>query len=382
MLNLFKQEKPEFITPPSVQGLLLKHYQEMIVAGHIQEDSQQIQVINHLQQLLENILKQIEWNEQSLMSRFLSTTQKPLKGVYIFGEVGTGKSMVMDLFFNACPIKAKRRVHFHAFMQEVHDYNYQWRIKHEGDPLLSLAEKISQSTQLLCFDEFHVTDIADAMLLARLFTRLFKNSVIVVSTSNQQPDELYKDGLQRELFLPFIALLKKHSDITALNAKKDYRLLHFKSMKTTFYSEPSGGNEFLQQHFNELSNGGKKTSRVLKFKGRELRFATVYGDILMTSFAELCQRELGPIDFLAIVKEFSTILLANIPEFSAEINDQARRFVTLIDEIYEHNVKLICTAAVPAEQLAIKDRSFDFKRTRSRLIEMQSEKYFQKKHIP
>ncbi len=381
MLSLFKQEKPALNTSPLVKGLLLKHYQQLMAESHIMEDRQQIRVINRLQQLLEDILEQIEWNKQPAIARLLAKARKPVKGVYIFGGVGTGKSMVMDFFFEACPIKSKRRVHFHAFMQEVHDYNYQWRAENEGDPLLSLAEKISQSTRLLCFDEFHVTDIADAMLLARLFTRLFEQGVIVVSTSNQHPDDLYKDGLQRELFLPFIDVLKKSSDIIELSAKKDYRLLHFKSMNSTFYSEASGGNEFLQQRFDELTKGGKIQTRVLKFKGRELVFATVHSDILMSSFQELCQRELGPIDFLVIVKEFSAILIADIPEFSAEINDQARRFVTLIDEIYEHNVKLICTAAVPAEQLAINDRSFDFKRTRSRLIEMQSEKYFQKKHV-
>jgi len=266
-------------------------------------------------------------------------------------------------------------------MLEVHNYMHLWRATNQGDSLPSLATKIKQESMLLCFDEFHVTDIADAMLLSRLFTRLFQLGVIFVATSNQHPDNLYKNGLQRELFLPFIALLKQSADILELDGKEDFRLSHFKAMKTTFYSEPDGAEDFLLHSFNELTNDGKIETRILKIKGRELTFTTVHSDILMTSFSELCGKDLGPIDFLAIVSEFSTILIAGIPLLSSEIRNQARRFVTLIDAIYEHNVKLICTATVPAEQLSIEDSSFDFKRTRSRLIEMQSEKYLQRKHL-
>ena len=361
--------------------LLEKSYQELVLNHHLQSDNEQLKVLNHLQQLLNSIANQADQEKQSVISRLISTPHKNSKSLYIFGDVGRGKSMLMDLFFEACPIRSKRRVHFHAFMQEVHDYMHRWRMTHEGDSLPFLATKIRKETLLLCFDEFHVTDIADAMLLSRLFTRLFKLGVIFVATSNQHPDDLYKDGLQRQLFLPFIALLKQSADILELDAKEDYRLSHFKSMKTTFYSEPDGAEDFLQQSFNELTNDGKIETKVLKIKGRELKFSTVHSDILMTSFEELCGKDLGPVDFLAIVSEFSTILLAGIPQLSSEIRNQVRRFVTLIDAIYEHNVKLICTATVPAEQLTIKDSSFDFKRTRSRLIEMQSEKYLQRKHL-
>ncbi len=379
MPSLFRSVKSN--DDPAGKGLLLKCYQQLIDEGHIQKDLQQIQIIHRLQQLIADILEQIEWNKQSAVVRWVSADRKAVKGVYIFGDVGRGKSMLMDLFFDTCPIKSKRRVHFHAFMQEIHDYMHQWRSMNEGDPLPALAEKITASERLLCFDEFHVTDIADAMLLARLFTRLFEQGVIVVATSNQHPDDLYKNGLQRELFLPFIALLKKSSDLVELAAKEDYRLLHIKSMKTTFYCEVSGGHEFLQQSFNELSNGGKIETKVLKFKGRRIVFTTVHSDILMTSFDALCGKELAAIDFLAISQEFSTILLADIPRFSADIRDQVRRFVTLIDMVYEHNVTLIFTASLPIEQFYFEDPDFDFKRTRSRLFEMQSEKYFQNQHL-
>jgi Predicted ATPase len=200
MPSLFRSVKSN--DDPAGKGLLLKCYQQLIDEGHIQKDLQQIQIIHRLQQLIADILEQIEWNKQSAVVRWVSADRKAVKGVYIFGDVGRGKSMLMDLFFDTCPIKSKRRVHFHAFMQEIHDYMHQWRSMNEGDPLPALAEKITASERLLCFDEFHVTDIADAMLLARLFTRLFEQGVIVVATSNQHPDDLYKNGLQRELFLP------------------------------------------------------------------------------------------------------------------------------------------------------------------------------------
>lgn len=376
-----KQPEQKFNHSQLGNDVLKKCYQELVVKHHIQSDDGQIKVLGHLQQLLDSIFEQIEQEKQPVFSRLLASPQKKVKSLYTFGDVGRGKSMLMDVFFDACPIDSKRRVHFHAFMQEMHEYMHHWRGKYEGDPLPSLAVNIRQSALLFCFDEFHVTDIADAMLLSRLFTRLFNLGVVVVATSNQHPDDLYKNGLQRELFLPFIDLLKQSADILELVAKEDYRLSHFKAMKTTFYSEPEGGYDFLQQSFNELTNDGSREVRKLKVKGRELNFLTVHGDILLTSFNEICGRPLGPADYLTIANEFSTILIADIPYLSIEIRDQARRFVTLIDALYEQNVKLICTSVAPPEQLYLEMGGFNFKRTRSRLTEMQSERYLQRKHL-
>ena len=378
---LLKQPEQKFNHSQLTGDLLEKCYQELVVKHHIQSDAGQIKVLGHLQQLLDNISEQIELEKQPVFSRLLASPQKTAKSLYIFGDVGRGKSMLMDVFFEACTIESKRRVHFHAFMQEVHEYMHHWRGKYDGDPLPSLAVNIRQSALLFCFDEFHVTDIADAMLLSRLFTRLFNLGVIVVATSNEHPDDLYKNGLQRELFLPFIDLLKQSADILELVAKEDYRLSHFKAMKTTFYSEPEGGYDFLQQSFNELTNDGSRETRKLLVKGRELNFQTVHGDILLTSFNEICGRPLGPADYLAVASEFSTILIADIPYLSIEIRDQARRFVTLIDALYEQSVKLICTSVAPPEQLYLEMGDFNFKRTRSRLIEMQSERYLKRKHL-
>ncbi len=379
---LFKQAENRATHSQLFNDVLEQRYQEMVVKHHIQSDADQIKVLGHLQHLLDDISDQVDLSKQRIFSPLLSAPQEITRSLYIFGDVGRGKSMLMDVFYEACPVKSKRRVHFHAFMQEVHDYMHTWRKKYTGDPLPSLAVKIRQSSLLLCFDEFQVTDIADAMLLSRLFTRLFNQGVIFVATSNQHPDDLYKNGLQRELFLPFISLLKQSSEILELVAKEDYRLSYFKSMKTTFHLEKAAEkSDFLQQRFNELTNSGSMEVKTLHVKGRELVFNKVHGDILFTSFNELCNRALGVPDYLEVANEFNTILIAGIPALSKEIRDQVRRFVTLIDTLYEKNVKIICTVEVPVEEMNFEDRDFDFKRTRSRLFEMQSENYFQRKHI-
>ncbi len=363
-----------------LDGILASHYEKLIEKKLIQRDLSQILILNNLQKLLNHIVEQDTFDKKSLFYRLLFSKEHcAIRSVYIFGDVGRGKSMLMDMFYQACPIESKRRVHFHVFMQEVHQYMHQWRETHDGDPIPALARHVRKNALLLCFDEFHVSDIADAMLLSRLFTRLINLGVVFVSTSNQHPDDLYPDGLQRELFLPFIALLKRSVDILELRSKEDYRLSYFKAMKTTYHLQKPGVDDgFLQQRFDELSNAGGYQEKCLMVTGRTLCFSRVYEDILFTSFDELCGRALGPPDYQVVAMEFSTVLLANIPRLSREISDFAKRFVILIDLLYENNVKLVCTAHVPVEQLYLTD--FDFERTQSRLIEMQSEQYFHRRH--
>lgn len=360
----------------SDNGILEKHYQELVVKRHIQNDDAQVEVLGHLQQLLDTLLEKADYDSKLTLGKLLSAKPEQGKSLYIFGDVGRGKSMLMDFFFQACPIKQKRRVHFHAFMQEVHHLIHQWRQSNDGDPIPALARHIRKSTLLLCFDEFTVDDIADAMMLARLFKQLFKKGVIMVATSNYHPDALYKDGLQRELFLPFIALLKQSAEILELVAKEDYRLTHLKALSTTFHvSLGESGNAFLRQSYNHLTNSAAMEPLVLQVQGRRVHFATAHGDILFTSFRELCSRPLGAADYLAIAREFNTLLISDIPKFSWENKDEAKRFVILIDVLYEHNVKLICTAAASVDQLCTNDGLFEFKRTQSRLVEMQTERY-------
>lgn len=377
----FSQLEQSSIHPPCDNELLKKKYQELIVKHHIQSDDGQIKVLGHLQQLLTIISEQVDLPSRWMVSKLKASQPETVKGLYIYGEVGRGKSMLMDVFFDACLLNSKRRIHFHVFMQEVHEYMHQWRKNNAGDPLVSLSENIAETSKVLCFDEFHVTDIADAMLLSRLFARLFKLDVFFVATSNQHPDDLYQNGLQRELFLPFISLLKQSTEIVELVAKEDYRLSHLKAMKTMFFSEKEGRDEFIRQSFDELTNGGTVEPITLSVKGREVFFESTHGDILLSSFEELCDRALGPADYLEIASEFSTILIADIPPLVIEIRDQVRRFVLLVDTLYEQNVKLICSSSVSAEQLSFKDKDFDFKRTRSRLVEMQSEQYLNRQHF-
>lgn len=357
-------------------GTLEKQYRELVVKRHIQNDDAQVEVLGHLQQLLDTISEKADYDSKLTLGKLLAVRPEQGKGLYIFGDVGRGKSMLMDFFFQACPVKQKRRVHFHAFMLEIHDFIHQWRQSKSDDPIPALARHIGKSARLLCFDEFNVNDIADAMLLGRLFNQLFGRGIIVVATSNYHPDDLYKDGLQRELFLPFIALLKQSAEILELVAKEDYRLTHLKALSTTYHAPlDEAGKAFLRQSYNNLTNSGAMESVVLQVQGRRVHFAAAHGDILFTSFKELCGRALGAADYLVVAREFSTLLISDIPGFSLENKDEAQRFVVLIDVLYEHNVKLICTAEVPADQLYTGNRSFEFKRTQSRLLEMQSEKY-------
>ncbi len=360
------------------EGLdLLKRYDKLIAKNLIQNDPKQVEVLDHLQKLIDHISGQITLEKNFFFKSLFSASENTIKSIYLFGEVGRGKSMLMELFFEACPAPSKRRIHFHAFMQEVHEYIHQWRLKSGGDPVPSLATHIKKTSLILCFDEFQVTDIADAMLLSRLFTQLIKQGVIFVSTSNQHPDDLYKGGLQRALFLPFIALLKQSVEIIELDAKEDYRLTYFKSISTIFYLNSMGqGKGFLLQKFKELSNDGTGEPITLHIKGRTVDFFKSYGDILFSSFDELCNRPLGSADYIEVANEFNIIFIADIPLFTLEIRDQVRRFVTLIDTLYEKKVKLICTIAISVKQLTFEDNDFDFNRTRSRLMEMQSEKYF------
>jgi cell division protein ZapE len=357
--------------------LLEKRYQELVVKHHLHNDLAQVEVLGHLQALLNRMQ-----NQSPLRRIRLPVVRQKInvqgKSLYIFGDVGRGKSMLMEFFFQACPIKRKRRVHFHNFMLEVHEFIHQWRQQHDSDPIAAYAKHIRATTWLLCFDEFNVTDIADAMILTRLFEHLFAQGLIFVATSNYHPDDLYQNGLQRELFLPFIQQLKQAVNVLELVAKEDYRLAHFRALNQTFYLGLNHcADLFLQKTFATLTNNAQTEATVLHLQGREVHFKAAHGDILYSSFEELCQRALGAVDYIKIAQLFNTVFIANIPQLSKENRDQARRFVTLIDALYEGKVKIICTAAVPANQLYQADGVFEFKRTQSRLMEMQSEKYIQ-----
>ena len=365
------------------QGVLKKKYLDQVNQNLILYDAAQESALQHLQTLLDNMLRCAEYEKKTGIQKFISPAPEKCKNLYLYGGVGCGKSMLMDLFFEACPIKQKRRVHFHAFMQEVHEVMHHIRQQNNSSPIATLAKNIRASAQLLCFDEFHVSDIADAMILGRLFKQLFDLGVIVVATSNRHPDELYKGGLQRELFLPFIALLRENSDVVELKGDTDYRLIHLHALETTYYSPlDDHADEFMQLSYRELTNSAPIQSGKVHVMGRDIELSVVHNDIAMLSFAELCERPLGSADYLEMACEFNTLLISEIPCLLPKNRNEAKRFMTLIDILYEHKVKLICTAAVPPDKLYTEgDGAFEFERTVSRLIEMQSEKYLCCGHI-
>jgi cell division protein ZapE len=366
------------------QNLLQKNYRQRVVQQSIVSDQAQITIIDHLQTLLEQLVDLEHYENQALYQRLLMQPPKPARNIYLYGDVGRGKSMLMDLFFEACPIKQKRRVHFLTFMQEVHQFVHQRRLENKYDTIPALAKKIRASSRVLCFDEFHVHDIADAMIMSRLFTQLFNLGLVIVATSNSQPNDLYRDGLQRDSFLPFIKLLQETSIVVALTAEKDYRCSNQEHIQQNYYWPlDQNANTFLLKQFDNLTNKATKETKTLSILGRDLVLTVANNTMAYTSFHYLCGQALGPADYLAIAQQFEYIFIANIPELSNRHINEAKRFVTLIDALYEHKVKLICTAEASVDKLYIKGKNaFEFKRTSSRLAEMQTLIYWQTKHTP
>jgi len=367
---------------PDLSGLLERQYKHQVTQNHIQQDIAQFIALQHLQTLLDHILSSADYDRKSFAYKLLTSPPEKCQSLYIFGDVGRGKSMLMALFYEACPIEQKRRVHFNMFMLEVHAFIHEWRQQNNTDAISALAKKMRASVLLLCLDEFHVTDIADAMILERLFSKLFELGLIVVITSNRHPDDLYQGGLQREQFLIFTKLLQKESKVIELVAKEDYRLMHLHALEATYYFPlDAHAGEFVLQSYNEFTNFAALQAGVLLVLGRKVILSAVHGDVAVTSFDELCMQPLGSADYLEIAREFSTLIMAEIPKLTADKRNEAKRFMILIDALYEHKVKLICTAEVPAQELYTEgDGAFEFRRTVSRLIEMQSENYLQSKH--
>jgi cell division protein ZapE len=297
--------------------------------------------------------------------------------------------MLMDLFFDDAPVAKKRRVHFHEFMLEVHDRLHRRREElatkgapPEADTIVPIARAIAQETRLLCFDEFQVTNIADAMILGRLFETLFEEGLTVVATSNRAPDDLYRNGLQRDRFLPFIELLKQRLEILELGGGRDYRMDRIRELDV--YLTPLGAwaAAKLDEAFRTLSGGADGEPRVLRTQGRDVPVPRAAPGVAMADYMDWCARPMGAADFLCIADHFHTVILAGIPKMGPDSQDKAARFVTMIDSFYERKVKFICSAAASPEKLYTEgDGAFEFQRTVSRLMEMQSPDYLALPHI-
>ncbi len=370
---------------------LLARYKDTVDRGLIESDEGQHLVLRKLEKLRLALADYQPAPKPNGLSRLFGGRRDDsfLPGLYIWGTVGRGKTMLMDFFFEEAPLARKRRIHFHAFMADVHAAIFAWRqadkrAKAQGDdPIAAVAESIAEHALLLCFDELHVTDITDAMILGRLFTALFERGVIIVATSNVELDGLYKDGLNRALFVPAIGLIKARMEVVELTARTDFRREKLQGHKTWYAPPDEKAAAALSGAFEALTGVERGKPMLLRVLGRALAVPEAHAHVGRFSFADLCEAPLGPADYLYIARYFHTVIVDDIPVIAAARHDVAARFITLIDALYDEHVKLIASAeAEPAGLYVGGDgpEAFQFDRTASRLIEMRSEAYMALPH--
>jgi len=349
---------------------LTEIYETRVTAGALRADPAQHAVLP----VLEDLRGWLEANANRRVGLFAGLFARPVappKGLYLWGGVGRGKSMLMDLFCEATDITQKRRVHFHAFMQEIHRGMHEARKTGVEDALAPVADAVGREVRLLAFDEMQITDITDAMIVGRLFDKLMAAGVVIVTTSNRPPEELYKNGLNRALFLPFIDMLRDRMQVTELESPTDYRQHRLQGAQVYFHPAGSARGR-IQEIWSDLTGGARGEPLRLPVNGREVELPRFANGTGRASFWDLCAKPLGPADFLAIAQAVRVLILEEIPQLSSSNFNEAKRFVTLIDALYEAKVRLICSAADEPERLYIEgEGSFEFERTASRLREMQ-----------
>ena len=365
-------------------------YQAQIASGAIEPDAAQAEIADAYAALDQRLADYKPQRKQGLLSRlFSSDKDEAPHGLYVHGEVGRGKTMLMDLFFQHSTVEHKRRAHFHEFMAEVHEriYDYRQGIARgeigDGDVIALTAHAIFEESWLLCFDEFHVTDIADAMILGRLFDRLFELGTVVIATSNVAPDDLYKGGLNRALFLPFIGKFKAHMDVLVLDARTDFRREKLAGVRPWYAPADKTADAAVDAAWLRITGGAKGEPRDIPIKGRILHVPRTAQGAARFSFANLCAAYLGASDYLRLAHEFHTIVIDHIPAMTYDNRNEAKRFIILIDALYDNAVKLVASADADPDRLYGADQGVEamqFQRTASRLTEMGSDSYLELPH--
>ncbi len=355
-------------------------YHAAIERGEIQFDAAQSRAIEALQRLYV-ALNQPPASPGFIARLFRDHQYERVQGLYFWGGVGRGKTFIMDLFFNSLPFDGKRRMHFHRFMRFVHQEMRD--LQGEPDPLRELAGRFARDVRVLCFDEFFVSDITDAMILAKLLEELFQRGVVLVATSNVAPGGLYENGLQRRKFLPAIELLKTHTDVLNVDGGVDYRLRALTAAEIFHTPLDEAADASLQRSFDSITPDPGEADVILEVEGRPIRTRLCGDGVAWFDFAEICEGPRSQNDYIELAMVFQTVLIGNVPQFSVQREDAARRFISLVDEFYDHNVKLILSAAVPITALYQGEKlRFEFRRTESRLQEMQSVEYLAREHRP
>ncbi|WP_417544009.1 cell division protein ZapE [Marinobacter sp.] len=370
-------ETPAYQTP-------WQRYQTDLERPDFLKDAAQADAVQRLQILYDKLVE-AESERGKAMTKLRRKLKKgreePVKGLYFWGGVGRGKTYLMDTFFESLPFKRKMRVHFHRFMQRVHQELKNF--KGEKNPLDLVAKKLAGETRVICFDEFFVSDIGDAMILATLMDGLFKRGVTLVCTSNIVPDGLYKDGLQRARFLPAIALVNKHTDVVNVDGGVDYRLRTLEQAELYHSPLDEEADASLRSSFDALALEAGKHSKSIEINGRKIPAQAHADDVVWFDFKDVCDGPRSQNDYIEMARQFHAIVVGNVPVLGGEKDDQSRRFVNMIDEFYDRNVKVIISAAAPITELYSGGRlSFEFERTESRLLEMQSQEYLEAPHKP
>lgn len=360
----------------------LSRYQQDLQRADFEADPAQLVAVENLQRLYQDMVAEVV-PPKSLLRRLglrKPLAKQPIQGLYFWGGVGRGKTYLVDTFYDCLPIERKMRMHFHRFMHRIH--NERKALRDRADPLDLIAKKLATETRILCFDEFVVNDVADAVILVKLMRALFNHGVTLVATSNVEPKNLYLGGLQRDLFLPAIDMIYQHTEVINIDSGIDYRLRFLDKAETYFWPADQSAQAGMQYNFDHLAPDQGKAGALIEVEGRQLRSIRRTDGVIWFEFDELCDGPRSQNDYIELARCFHSILLSNVPVMGRLHEDQARRFINLVDVLYDHNVKLIVSADAPVEELYTGSRvEFEFQRTVSRLQEMQSHDYLALQHI-